>query len=146
MNKLFVHNIGDLAEAQRASFFRFLTIGITEELESFTNPFKADTRFRSPALRYLLNSDENKKKRMQTLVYLHTGQVKLGQEDFSIMKTCFEKELTYAIPIYVSAEYILTLPEELLEDFLESSTLIQVGIIHHYIQVVRSILPWKLTR
>ena len=69
MNKLFVHNIGDLAEAQRASFFRFLTIGITEELESFTNPFKADTRFRSPALRYLLNSDENKKKRMQTLVY-----------------------------------------------------------------------------
>jgi DNA-directed RNA polymerase subunit beta len=125
MNKLFVHNIGDLAEAQRASFFRFLTIGITEELESFTNPFKADTRFRSPALRYLLNSDENKKKRMQTLVYLHTGQVKLGQEDFSIMKTCFEKELTYAIPIYVSAEYILTLPEELLEAFLESSTLIQ---------------------
>ena len=34
MNKLFVNNIGDLAEAQRASFYRFLSIGISEELKT----------------------------------------------------------------------------------------------------------------
>ena len=39
MNKIFVNNIGDLAEAQRASFYRFLSIGISEELINFPNPF-----------------------------------------------------------------------------------------------------------
>ena len=39
MNKLFVNNFGDLAEAQRASFYRFLSYGISEELKSFPNPF-----------------------------------------------------------------------------------------------------------
>jgi hypothetical protein len=38
MNKIFVNNIGDLAEAQRASFFRFF-VGISEELINFPNPF-----------------------------------------------------------------------------------------------------------
>ena len=39
MNKIFVNNIGDLAEAQRASFYRFLSVGISEELVNFPNPF-----------------------------------------------------------------------------------------------------------
>ena len=41
MNKLFTNNIGDLAEAQRASFYRFLSKGISEELTNFPNPFLA---------------------------------------------------------------------------------------------------------
>ena len=41
MNKLFTNNIGDLAEASRASFYRFLSTGITEELSNFPNPFIA---------------------------------------------------------------------------------------------------------
>ena len=44
MNKIFLNNIGDLAEAQRASFYRFLSIGISEELVNFPNPFIAKIR------------------------------------------------------------------------------------------------------
>ena len=36
MNKIFVNNIGDLSEPQRASFYRFLSVGITEELENLS--------------------------------------------------------------------------------------------------------------
>ena len=38
MNKIFLNNIGDLGEAQRASFFHFLSKGISEELATFSNP------------------------------------------------------------------------------------------------------------
>ena len=41
MNKIFVNNIGDLSEAQRASFYRFLANGISEELINFPNPFSS---------------------------------------------------------------------------------------------------------
>ena len=39
MNKIFVNNIGDLAEAPRASFYRFLMNGLSEELSTLPNPF-----------------------------------------------------------------------------------------------------------
>jgi hypothetical protein len=59
MNKLFVNNIGDLAEAQRASFYRFLSLGISEELSNFPNPFIAKIRIsgrkKLPCLVYLLS-------------------------------------------------------------------------------------------
>ena len=35
MDKIFVNNVGDLAEAQRASFYKFLSTGISEELLIF---------------------------------------------------------------------------------------------------------------
>ena len=44
MNKIFVNNIGDLSEAQRASYYRFLSTGISEELLNFPNPFSAKIR------------------------------------------------------------------------------------------------------
>ena len=47
MNKLFVNNIGDLAEAQRASFYRFLSLGISEELSNFPNPLLLKFEFPS---------------------------------------------------------------------------------------------------
>ena len=57
MNKIFVNNIGDLAEAQRASFYRFLSVGISEELVNFPNPFiariKVSGRKKAPCLVYL---------------------------------------------------------------------------------------------
>ena len=37
MNKIFISNIGDLAESQKASFYRFLSKGISEELANFPN-------------------------------------------------------------------------------------------------------------
>jgi len=39
MKNLFVNNIGDLAETQRASFYRFIMKGIKEEFLNFPNPF-----------------------------------------------------------------------------------------------------------
>ena len=47
MNKIFVNNIGDLAEAQRASFYQFLSNGINEELENFPNPFSSKIKISS---------------------------------------------------------------------------------------------------
>ena len=44
MNKIFVNNIGDLSEAQRASYYRFLINGISEELVNLPNPFFAKIR------------------------------------------------------------------------------------------------------
>ena len=41
MKKIFVNNLGDLVEIQRASFYRFLSSGIEEELTNFPNPFFA---------------------------------------------------------------------------------------------------------
>ena len=41
MNNIFVNNVGDLSESQRASFYRFLISGISEELLNFPNPFFA---------------------------------------------------------------------------------------------------------
>jgi hypothetical protein len=46
MNKIFVNNIGDLAEAQRASFFAFLCTGISEELINFPIHFNENQSFR----------------------------------------------------------------------------------------------------
>jgi len=38
MTKIYLPNVGDLAEIQRASYFNFLTTGIVEELKHFPNP------------------------------------------------------------------------------------------------------------
>ena len=90
MNKIFVNNIGDLAQAQRASFYRFLTTGITEELENVSNPIVVEALTVG---------------RVQ--IYLYPGQIKLDQNDFSIVETCLAKDLTYAISLYVGSEYYL---------------------------------------
>ena len=91
MNKIFVNNIGDLAEAQRASFFRFLSNGISEELANFPNPF-------------LTKIKVSGRKKWTCLVYLYINQIKLNGPNTSI-ETCLTKDLTYAIQLYVSGEY-----------------------------------------
>jgi len=91
MNKLFVNNIGDLAEAQRASFYRFLSSGISEELLNFPNPFIAKIR-------------TNGRKKLPCLVYLYPTEVKLKGPNFSI-DNCLKRDMTYSIQIYIRGEY-----------------------------------------
>jgi DNA-directed RNA polymerase subunit beta len=91
MNKIFVNNIGDLAEAQRASFYRFLSLGISEELINFPNPFI--TRIRISG-----------RKKVPCLVYLYPNEIKLKGPNTSL-DTCLKRDLSYAIQLYIPAEY-----------------------------------------
>jgi DNA-directed RNA polymerase subunit beta len=91
MNKIFVNNIGDLSEAQRASFYRFLATGISEELLNFPNPFLAKLR--------ILGG-----KKQQCLIYLYLNDVKLKGPNYSL-ENCLERDMTYSIQLYIPAEY-----------------------------------------
>jgi hypothetical protein len=82
MNKIFLNNIGDLGEAQRASFYRFLSFGISEELLNFPNPFIAKIR-------------TNGKKKLPCLVYLYPAEVKLKGPNFSI-DNCLKRDNNFA--------------------------------------------------
>jgi DNA-directed RNA polymerase subunit beta len=94
MNNLFINNIGDLSEAQKASYLRFLCKGITEELLSFPNPFftkiKVPTRI---------------KKKVQTCqVFLYIHKIKLKGPLFDL-NLVLKRDLTYAIQLYIPSEY-----------------------------------------
>ena len=91
MNKIFVNNIGDLAEAQRASFYRFLSVGISEELVSFPNPFITKIRL-------------SKRNKVHCLVYLYTNEIKLKGPN-STIDDCLKRDLSYAIQLYIPGEY-----------------------------------------
>jgi DNA-directed RNA polymerase subunit beta len=93
MNKLFISNIGDLAEAQRASFYHFLSYGITEELSHFPNPF-------------ISRHVGSGKKTFPCLTYFYPSDIKFKGPNFSIEK-CLKKNLSYNIQIYVNGEYYL---------------------------------------
>ena len=98
MNKIFLNNIGDLAEAQRASFYRFLSTGISEELVNFPNPFIAKIR--------ILGKNLGRKK-LPCLVYHYPNEVKLKGPNSSL-DTCLKRDLSYAIQLYVPGEYSYT--------------------------------------
>ena len=91
MNKIFVNNIGDLAEAQRASFYRFLSVGISEELASFPNPFITKIRL-------------SKRNKVHCLVYLYPNEIKLKGPN-STIDNCLKRDLSYAIQLYIPGEY-----------------------------------------
>ena len=92
MNKIFVNNIGDLSEAQRASFYRFLSTGISEELSHFPNPFFARVKILS------------KRKKVPCLVYLYPHEIKLKGPAATI-DSCLKRDISYTIQLYISAEY-----------------------------------------
>lgn len=94
MSKIFLNNIGDLGEAQRASFYRFLFKGISEELANFPNPFTA--RIKVPT--------RIKKKALSCLVYLYTNEIKLKGPIYS-MDLSVKRDMTYAIQLYIPGEY-----------------------------------------
>ena len=91
MNKIFVNNIGDLAEAQRASFYRFIMNGISEELVNFPNPFLTKIRISG-------------KKKISCLIYLYPNEIKLKGPHFNI-NNCLRRDTTYAIQLYIRGEY-----------------------------------------
>jgi DNA-directed RNA polymerase subunit beta len=89
--KLFVNNIGDLSEAQRASFYHFLSSGISEEISNFPNPFITNVRI-SP------------RKKTPCLVYLYPNEMKL-KGPLNTPDMCFQSDLSYTLKIYISGEY-----------------------------------------
>ena len=91
MNKIFVHNIGDLAEAQRSSFYRFLSTGIVEELKHFQNPFFARAKI-------------SNRKKIPCLIYLYPNEIKLKGPN-STIDNCLKRDTSYTIQLYISAEY-----------------------------------------
>jgi DNA-directed RNA polymerase subunit beta len=91
MNKIFLNNVGDLAEAQRASFYKFLSTGITEELENFPNPFNSKIKVLG-------------KKKVPCLVYLYTNKLKLKGPNYNVA-TCLKRDMSYTIQLYISSEY-----------------------------------------
>ena len=91
MNNIFVNNIGDLSEAQRASFYRFLSNGISEELLNFPNPFSAKIRVTS-------------KKKVPCLIYLYLHDLKVKGPIYNL-ETCLKRNMTYSIQLYIPSEY-----------------------------------------
>jgi DNA-directed RNA polymerase subunit beta len=101
MNKLFINNFGDLAEAQRASFYRFLSLGISEEFATFPNPFLAKIRVSA-------------RKRFPFFIYLYPNEIKLKGPNFNI-ENCLKRDLSYSIQIFIPGEYTYP-PEQKLEN------------------------------
>lgn len=89
MNKIFVNNVGDLSEAQRASFYQFIYSGITQELNTFPNPFMAKIKIFG--------------KRRPCLVYFYPNHIKLVPT-FNI-NDCLHGDMTYAIQLHVKGHY-----------------------------------------
>ena len=93
MKTLFVNNIGDLAEIQRASFYRFLTLGIQEELSLFLNPFVARV---SP---YVTGS-----KKKKCLVYLFPQEIKIKGPQKTFLE-CTKLDMSYTFQLFVDVEF-----------------------------------------
>jgi len=102
MNKIFLNNIGDLGEAQRASYYRFLSNGISEELTNFPNPFL--TKIKVPT--------RTVKRTISCLVYLYVQDIKLKGPNFSI-DLSLRRDMSYAIQLYIPGEYSYLFDEKL---------------------------------
>lgn len=102
MDKIFLNNIGDLGEAQRASFYRFLSKGITEEFGNFPNPFTAK----------IMVPTRSTKRRISCFVYIYPTNLKLKGPTKSINKV-LKDEGTYAIQFYIPGEYSYSYDERL---------------------------------
>jgi DNA-directed RNA polymerase subunit beta len=125
MNKIFVNNIGDLAEAQRASFFRFLCTGISEELINFPNPFITKIKVSG-------------RKKLPCLVYLYTNEIKLKGPNTTI-DMCLKRDLSYAIQLYVPGEYSYSV-EQKTDEITESKAqdlLLSRSIKRHKLKRIR---------
>ena len=89
--KLFISNIGDLAEAQRASYYSLLSVGMSEEISHLQNPFVTN----------VLISTKN---RQPCLVYLYPNEIKLKGPNASI-EFCLKNDASYTIQVYIPCEY-----------------------------------------
>lgn len=116
MSKIFINNIGDLGEVQKASYYRFLFKGIYEELLLFPNPFfikiKAPTR--------------SQKKIITSRVFLHIDNLKLKGPNVSI-DLALKRDLTYAIQLFIPGEYSYSFDDSL--DFKKVGDYIQESLL-----------------
>lgn len=102
MNKLFLNNIGDLNEIQKASYLRFLYKGISEEFCSFPNPFFA--KIKVPT-RY-------KKRTQLCRIFLYINEIKLKAPLLSI-NLSLQRNITYALKLYIASDYSYSFDENL---------------------------------
>ena len=102
MNKIFLNNIGDLGEAQRASYYRFLSNGISEELSNFPNPFSSKVKVPTRA----------SKRKVSCLVYIYPHEIKLKGPTSSI-DISLRRDLSYVIQLYIPSEYSYIFDEKL---------------------------------
>lgn len=99
MNKVFLPNVSDLAEAPRASYYRFLLTGITDELSTFPNP--------------LTKTIGNKEKK----IFLLINQIKVGGPSFDPIN-CLQNDRTYSIQLYIIGEHTQVLKTKNVKKFL----------------------------
>lgn len=92
MNTIFTNNIGDLSEAPRVSFYRFLIKGMSEEFQHFPNPFI--TKIHVP----------NRTRKISSSIYFYPNEVKI-EGPYLDIESCLLNNLTYSIQLYVKAEY-----------------------------------------
>jgi DNA-directed RNA polymerase subunit beta len=91
MEKVFINNFGDFVQAQRSSYYHLLTFGIAEELSThLINPTLSKVRLF--------------KKRLPYLIYLYPNELKIKGPIFPLEK-CIKRDLTYAIKLYLPAQY-----------------------------------------
>jgi len=102
MSKIFINNIGDLGEIQKASYYRFLFKGIYQELLSFPNPFI--TKIKAPT--------RAQKKVITSEVHLFINDIKLKGPNVCI-DLALKRDLTYAIQLYIPGEYEYSFDENL---------------------------------
>lgn len=102
MSNIFLPNVSDLAEAPRASYYRFLLTGITEELLTFPNP--------------LVKTIGNKERR----IFLITNQIKISGP-FHNPLFCLKNDRTYSIQLHVIGEYTQTFTQRNILKFLQKT-------------------------
>ena len=95
MNKLFLNNLGDLGETQRASFYRFLYKGIKEEFAEFENPIRIKVKVPTRDIIH---------RRVFTYLFFYINDIKFTEPLFSI-DTALTEDLTYSTQLYVGSYY-----------------------------------------
>ena len=98
MKKIFLENIADLAETQRASFFNFLYKGISAELKLLENPL--DGRFLT---KKLLKEKKIKLERNPALYFL-SEEVKI-KGPYESLQNAQLKHISYCLQIFATTYY-----------------------------------------
>lgn len=132
MNKIFVNNVGDLAEIQRASFYRFLSKGISEELRNFPNPFLGK-----------LSKPYKKKDKLRIrfdspLIYHYAHQIKLKGPNISVINA-LENDQTYSIRFYIPSEYYYSKIENIDGELFSSMGEKQIKTFEKYMHIKQDI-------
>jgi DNA-directed RNA polymerase subunit beta len=106
MTNIFVNNLGDLIEAQRSSYYRFLQKGINEELKSLPRPLfkQLPSSFIETDIALKLQGKQKFFQITTCFFYFHLNSIKiLGPTD--TLRNCHRTDNTYSIKIYIRGDY-----------------------------------------